>query len=156
MKFQFKAKIYKVGINPCVKVPFRITDKMVPEKGYIPVKGKIANHPFHQTLCPVKGQEFRLYVNGPMLTGANARVGEIHRFTLEQDLDEKSRQSPMHAALRKELAKHNLTRAFKQLTPYRQNEILKYLNSLKTEESLDRNIRKVITQLQNKEVARIP
>ena len=41
MKFSFDAKIYKVGINPCVDVPLHITGKMIPEKGYIPVKGKI-------------------------------------------------------------------------------------------------------------------
>jgi hypothetical protein len=38
MPFSFTATIYKVGINPCVPVPQRITDKMLPTKGYIPIK----------------------------------------------------------------------------------------------------------------------
>lgn len=40
MSFSFKAKIYKVGINPCVDVPNNITRK-INKKGYIPVKGTI-------------------------------------------------------------------------------------------------------------------
>jgi hypothetical protein len=84
MKFHFKAKIYKVGINPCVKVPLRITKKMVPSKGYIPVRGVIEKHRFMQTLCPVKNAAYRLYVNSPMLKGADVQVGDTVSFTLEQ------------------------------------------------------------------------
>jgi len=54
MKFRFEAKIDKVGINPCVKVPTRITRLMIPEKGYIPIKGKIEKYNFRQTLVPVR------------------------------------------------------------------------------------------------------
>jgi len=40
---------------------------------------------------------------------------------------------------------------FKKLTPYRQKEILKYLCFLKTEESVQRNIVKVIGQLKQQQ-----
>ena len=52
--YSFKAKIYKVGINPCVDVPEKIYSKLIATKGYIPVKGTINQFPFQQTLCPVK------------------------------------------------------------------------------------------------------
>ena len=67
MAFTFKAVIYKVGINPVVDVPVRITKKLIATKGYIPVKGSINGFAFHQTLCPVKDAPPRLYVNGPMM-----------------------------------------------------------------------------------------
>ncbi len=44
-----------------------------------------------------------------------------------------------------ENAKAKIT--FEQLIPSWRKDILRYLNSLKTEESLDRNIKRVIKQL---------
>ncbi len=35
MAFSFKAKIYKVGINPCVDVPEKISSKLKAGRGYI-------------------------------------------------------------------------------------------------------------------------
>ena len=148
MQFYFTATIYKVGINPCVDVPLRITAKMTATKGYIPVKGKIKTHSFTQTLVPVKNAPYRLYVNGLMLKGANAKLGDTLKFTIEQDLNpQTAEQIPMPNELRKQIDEKKLMPAFKALTPYRQKEILRYLNYLKTEEALLRNIDKVIEQL---------
>src|SRR5688572_23835759 len=130
MAFTFKAKIYKVGINPCVKVPLRITKTMKSEKGYIPVKGKIENHSFKQTLVPVKGEPYRLFVNGPMLKGANVTLGQTVRFSIVQNFSSRKREFPMVRGFKTELDKHNLFPAFKKLTPSRQKDILKYLNYL--------------------------
>jgi hypothetical protein len=152
MKFSFDAKICKVGINPCVKVPFSITDRMVPAKGYIPVKGKIGSHPFKQTLVPVKHSEFRLYVNGAMLKGGHASVGDVAHFTIEQDHELRKRDVPMNNELKKHLAKNHVAPAFAKLTPSRQKDILKYLNHLKTPEALSRNIDRIISDLKNKTV----
>src|SRR5436190_20938450 len=101
MKFSFKAKIHRVGINPCVKVPLRITDKLIPAKGYIPVKGTIENHIFQQTLCPVKSEGYRLYVNGPMLQGAKVKVGQTVHFFIEQDSWQRNKNHPMPRAFKK-------------------------------------------------------
>jgi hypothetical protein len=150
MVFIFKAKIYKVGINPCVKVPLRITKTMQPVKGYIPVKGKIEKHSFKQTLVPIKGEPYRLYVNEPMLEGADVTLGQTVQFSIEQDFSSRKHDAPMVKALKAELENNNLLPEFKSLTPYRQKEILKYLNSLKSEEALSRNIAKVISQLKKK------
>jgi hypothetical protein len=149
MKSGFKAKIYKVGINPCVKVPFSITEKMKPVKGYIPVTGTINQHSFKQTLCPVKGAEYRLYVNGPMLKGGLTKVGEIARFTIAQNFKPRpEKDASMSKPLKAELTRHSLSKEFESLTAARKKDILKYLNSLKTEETLVRNIARVIAQLQ--------
>ena len=147
MKFRFSATIYKVGINPCVDVPSRISTKMKPVKGYIPVKGKINKHDFTQTLVPVKGGPYRLYVNGPMMTGADVVVGDTASFVIEQTAKAMPSDFPMPKYLKQQLTTHKLTEAFKALTPYRQKEVLRYLTFLKTEESMKRNVEKVIKGL---------
>jgi hypothetical protein len=101
MPFSFTATICKAGINPCVPVPQRITDKMLPTKGYIPVTGKINGHAFVQTLVPVKGEEYRLYVNGPMLKGGKAKNGDTAKFVIEQNLHPEIRDPEMLPALKK-------------------------------------------------------
>lgn len=144
----FKAKIYKVGINPVVEVPSRITDKMTAVRGYIPVKGKIEGHPFLQTLCPVKDAPYRLYVNGPMLEGGAVGVGDTASFSIEQDFSDRERKAfRMPAALRKALDESNLYDAFKKQIPSRQKETIRYLRMLRTDESVQRNIKKVIASL---------
>lgn len=151
MKFTFKAKIYKVGINPCVKVPLAITDKMETVRGYIPVRGKINDHAFQQTLVSVKNEEFRLYVNGPMLKGSGTSLGDTVTFRIEQDPTPRTVKSyPMPAALKKRLLTAKLMAEFKALKPYKQKEILKYLDYLKTEEARERNMDKVVRELGQK------
>ena len=149
MKFSFDARIYKVGINPCVRVPKAITHQMVPIKGYIPVKGKIERYNFKQTLVPVKNAPFRLYVNGPMLKGADVSVGDTVHFMLEQDLDPRSRKVSMPKYFKTQLEKNGVLKNFKSLAPSRQKEILKYLEYLKTEASRARNTEKVIAELKS-------
>lgn len=151
MKFSFQAKIYKVGINPCVKVPSAITGKLSPSKGYIPIMGKINDYSFQQTLVPIKNSGYRLYVNGPMLKGSNTRLGEKVNFIIEQDPAPRTVDSyPLPKEFKKKLVDNNLFQKFRELSPTRQKEILKYLNFLKTEEALRRNIDKVIEQLNKK------
>jgi hypothetical protein len=150
MKFTFKAKIYKVGINPCVKVPDSITGKLTATEGYIPVKGTIQNHFFQQTLCPVKNEPFRLYVNGPMLKGANLKVGQTAHFVIEQDTLERNKNIDIPEAFKIKLEENKLLDAFLQLAPFRQKEICRYLKHLKTEEALNKNIDKIINVLKGK------
>lgn len=147
MEFAFKARIFKVGINPCVKVPLKVTSDMVASKGYIRVKGKMLDHSFQQTLVPVRNAGYRLYVNGPMLKGSGAKVGDLVIFTIQQDFSNKNIQVKMPAVFKMKLDEFHLLTVFKKLTPSRQKEILTYLNYLKTEDALMRNIDKVIGQL---------
>ncbi len=148
MKFSFEATIYIVGVNPCVDVPLMITRKMIASKGYIPVRGKINGHPFKQTLVSVKNAGYRLYVNGPMLKGSGTKLGDQVKFIIEQDLE--PRTEPMPEEFKKKLNGNDLFSVFNKLAAGRQKEILRYLNHLKTEEALMRNIDKVIEQLGRK------
>jgi hypothetical protein len=152
MKLKFKAKLYKVGINPCVKVPLPITDRLTAQKGFIYIKGKIEGHPFKQTLVPIKHAPYRLYVNGPMMKGSKVRLAQVVSFEIEQD-SPKSRNVPMPKFFREELNRNEVMDRFKKLSPSRQKEILKYLRFLKTEESVKRNVYKVVNGLKGIEPA---
>ncbi len=150
MKFTFRAKIYKVGINLVVEVPYRVTKTMQPKKGYIPVNGTIEGHSFQQTLCPVKDKPYRLYVNGLMLKGSGMSLGKMPKFVIEQDLSDKPREdSVITPAFKKRLTAAGVWETFSKLTPSRQKEIVRYLHYLKTEESKERNLKKVIETLRS-------
>lgn len=150
MKHFFNSKITKAGINPCVTVPKKITSQLTATKGYIPVKGTIEGFFFQQTLCPVKGEGYRLYVNGPMMKSGNVQVGQIVAFIIEQDTLERNKNVPMPPAFKKKLKENKLLDSFLQLSPSRQKEVNRYLNNLKTEEILIKNIDKMILVMKGK------
>ncbi len=146
MMYKFTARIYKVGINPCVDVPDRITSALVTRKGYISVKGTINQFAFQQTLCPVKDKEYLLYVNRLILQGGVVVVGDHAKFEIEQD-DRPKTDIEIPDFLVRELNKHKLTGVFQKLTPSHQKEISKYLGYLKTDEARNRNLEKLMERL---------
>lgn len=152
----FTAEIYKTGINAAVDVPEAITGKMQPVKGYIRIQGSINGFRFRQTLVPVKNAPYRLFVNIPMLKGGDTAIGEMAKFTIEQDFNPIEDDYPMVEALALQLEDKGLTTAFDNLSPSRKKDILKYLHYLKTEATILKNVEKVVKQLQNGENARIP
>ena len=88
----------------------------------------------------------RLYLNTPMRLAAGLEVGD--QATLEVSFDPRPRAVPMHPKLARALAENpRAAKAFEQLTPSRQKEIKRYLAALKSEETRDRNIGKVIRHL---------
>jgi hypothetical protein len=119
---------------------------MTPQRGYIPVRGHIAGYLFEQTLVPVKDGPYRLYVNGLMLKGSGATVGDTLTFSIEQSTARRKDET-MPDDLRSKLVKARLLSTFEQLTPSRQKEILRYLNYLKTPQAKKRNIDKVLSLL---------
>jgi Bacteriocin-protection, YdeI or OmpD-Associated len=151
MKHHFSAKIYKVGINWCVDVPLTITGKMSVHKGYIYVKGKMNDFAFAKTLIPVKNSAYRLFVNSLMLKGGKTALGEIASFTLEQDSPKEMKHYPVPKLLTETLDHNSVKEDFENLTPSRKREILKYLSYLKPEETLQKNVNKLVMQLKNKE-----
>jgi hypothetical protein len=122
---------------------------MIPSRGYIPVKGRIKEHRFEQTLVPVKNRPYRLYVNGLMLKGSGSRLGDSVTFSIEQTAS-KRKDSLMPKDLKRKLLDTNLMSAFSSLVPSRQKEILRYLNYLKTPEAKARNIDRVLGFLKDK------
>lgn len=157
MKHHFKEKIYQIGINWAVDVPLAITESLTKEKGYIRIKGQINGFDFKQTLVPVKGAPYRLFVNLIMMKGGQTAVGETAIFDIAQNEEQLTAMYPMPVALAEALQANQLEEEFEQLSSARKKDILKYLYYIKTAETLQKNIDKVIAQLQQKtKIVRIP
>jgi len=48
-EYRFSAKIYKLGINPCVDLPKKIS-VTIGKRGYIPIVGRINDFPLRPRL----------------------------------------------------------------------------------------------------------
>lgn len=150
--YAFHAILEIVGINPYVQVPETILTEIFNQagknKGHIPVAGTINNLSYQQTLLKYGGL-WRLYINTLMLKNSPKRIGETIEVTIE--FDPSDRTIKPHPNLIVAL-KNNLEAGaiFDSLTPSMQKEIVRYISSLKTEESRSRNIERAIDFLLGK------
>ena len=145
----FLAEVRIIGVNPYVLLPEAVLSALFvaakKEKGTIPVKGKINGHPFMQTLVKYSG-DWRLYINGVMKKAAKVDVGDV--VTMEISYDAKPRLEPMHTSFEYALKKNpQAKKVFDSFSPSRKKEINRYLNNMKTKESLLKNIEKVMQYL---------
>ncbi|WP_129717260.1 YdeI/OmpD-associated family protein [Pedobacter sp. SYP-B3415] len=155
--YQFKAQIYKTGINWCVDVPVAITARMTPEKGYIHIHGVINGFDFTKTLVPVKNAPYRLFVNAIMMKGGKTALGQVASFEIKQVKKKQEAVPNMHPDLEAALSREGLSAAFGALTAARRRDAIKYLYKVKTDETRTANINTIIAQLRNGEKnVRIP
>jgi Bacteriocin-protection, YdeI or OmpD-Associated/Domain of unknown function (DUF1905) len=145
----FSAKIQIIGVNPYVLFPSlllkNIFQKAGKDKGAVPVQLKIGDKDFIQNLVKYSGK-WRLYLNGPMRKAAGKEVGDT--IAIQIDFDPKPRTTPVHPKLKKAFkGNRNAKKAFEKLSPSRQKEILRYINFLKSEESVDKNVQRAIAHL---------
>jgi hypothetical protein len=150
---KFSALIEIIGANPFVFLPDRILSAVLrqagKDKGPIRVRGTINGDPYRQTLLRYKG-EWRLYINGFMLKNSPRRIGE--KIVVEIEFDPEDKKVEPHPKLVEALRKNrSAAEAWDKLTPSRRWEIVRYIGSLKTEESVDRNIVRAIRHLNGKE-----
>ncbi|GAA5101037.1 YdeI/OmpD-associated family protein [Chryseobacterium ginsengisoli] len=150
MKNHFATKLEIIGINPFIFIPSEILDEIFEKSGKnkspIPVKGTVNGKEFRQTLMKYSG-EWRLYVNLTMLKNSPKRIGEIIEIFVE--FDDSDRAITIHPQLEKAINESVIAaKNFENLIPSRKLELIKYINNLKTEESIKRNIEKIIRYLQ--------
>lgn len=148
-----KATIQIIGINPYILLPPQILqslfDKAGKASGPIPVLLVIHKTSFQQTLVKYDG-EWRLYLNGPMRKAAGKDVGDTITVTI--DFDGAERITPLHPKLMEALTKNKKAKEkYDSLPPSRQKEIARYINNLKSEKAVDRNIQRAIGFLLEKE-----
>jgi len=149
----FLAKIQIIGVNPYVLLPAPllkyIFQKAGKDKGAIPIKIKIGDKDFIQNLIKYSGK-WRLYLNTPMRKAADKDVGDT--IEIQIDFDPKPRTTPMHLKLKKALKENPEAKAaFEKLSLSRQKEILRYINFLKSPESVDKNIQRAVSHLMGKQ-----
>ncbi len=149
----FKATIKIIGINPYVILPASVLNYLLKQfgkqKGQVPVRLSINKTHFIKTLVRYAG-EWRLYLNTPMRKAAGKNVGDEISISIEYDAEE--RITPAHPKFKEALQKNKKAKQkFEALSPSRQKEIARYINNLKSEESVERNINRAINFLLEKE-----
>jgi hypothetical protein len=149
---KFKAELQLIGVNPFVFVPdevlrdiFRQSNKV---KGAIPIRGTINGIPYKQTLVRFKG-DWRLYINMKMLKNSPKRIGETIELSIE--FDPIKRIIEPHPTFVKALKENIVAETiFDSLRTSLKHEIVRYISSLKTEESVNKNVPKAISFLLGK------
>ena len=141
----FTARIYKVGINPCVDAPPE-THAVFQQRGFIPVEGWVNGESYRATLVPFGGGRHRLYLNGEIRKATATDVGSVIKVKL--NLDEASRvirtPADFAAALR---AKPVAAATFRKATPSRRREILRWIIDAKRPETRLSRIKRAVAQL---------
>jgi len=148
-KNSFTATLEIIGINPFVFVPEEILETIFDESGRskspIAVKGTVNGKEFKQNLMKYLG-EWRLYINLTMLKNSPKRIGEVIEVVVLYD--DSDRSISIHPQLEKAIRESALaTENFENLIPSRRHELIRYINNLKTEASIQRNIEKIIRHL---------
>ncbi len=150
---EFKAELEIIGINPFVYVPKEILSELFTQaaksKSPIPICGTVNGTPYRQTLVKYKG-DWRLYVNLTMLADSPSRIGET--ITVTVAYDPRSREIEPHPKLVAALNENTAAQSvFDTLSPSLQKEIVRYIANLKTEQSVERNVKRAIGFLLGKE-----
>lgn len=150
MAISFGGTIKKVGINPCIDAPLRV-GREFGTRGYIPVRGTINGAAFVQTLVPVGGGRHRLFINRIMLDAAGVEVGDRIEVTVRRNRS--VRQEPVPPLFAKAMKASAVASAtWTTLTPSRRKEILRYLNSAKRPQTLERNVQRTIAMLERRKI----
>ncbi|UPL48351.1 YdeI/OmpD-associated family protein [Hymenobacter sublimis] len=149
---EFAAELQLIGVNPFVDVPLEVLAFLFEQagkaKGPIPVRGTVNQLPYQQTLVRFSGA-WRLYINLSMLKNSPKRIGETIQVTIA--FDPRERALPMHPQLAEALDKvREAQQVFNRLTPSRQQEIIRYITRLKTDESRARAVGRAIDFLLGK------
>lgn len=151
-KLSLCATIIIIGVNPNVIIPENILTALFQQAHKsstpIPVKGKLNGADFLANIVKYQG-EYRLYLSGIMLKNSGLKLGEIANVEIE--FDPIPRIEKIHPKFAVALNENPKARSvFEKFPPSRQKEVLRYLNNLKSEKTLDKNIQSVIQNLLGK------
>jgi len=141
-----------LGINLQVVIPEKslraLYRQMGKEKGHIPVEGTLQGKPIKANIVKYQGAH-RLYINEAMQRHAGIKPGD--KVTITLCYDSVPRLEPVPTLFAQAMKKEKRAQeAFEKLAPSRKKEILRYLNNLKTEETLKRNTTIVVHYLSGK------
>jgi Bacteriocin-protection, YdeI or OmpD-Associated/Domain of unknown function (DUF1905) len=141
----FTARIYKVGINPCVDAPAE-AEKIFQRCGFVPVVGSINGESYRATLVPRGGGRHRLYLNGEIRKATRTDVDSMVRVQLKLDKTSRAIRPPSDfaSALR---AQPLAMTGFQKATPSRRREILRWILNAKRPETRQSRIKRAVAQL---------
>ncbi len=150
---EFKVALQIIDGNPFVAVPDEVLQALFAQAGKstspIPIRGSLNGKPYQQTLVKYKGA-WRLYVNMIMLEDSPRRIDEVVEISMAHDTSDRSIKP--HPKLTRALAENmEAQQIFDNLPPSLQKEIVRYIAKLKTDESVDKNVRRAIAYLMGEE-----
>ena len=90
---EFKARILKIGINPYIAVPARVS-RFFRRTGYVPVTVHFSGGEVRSTLVPVGEGRHRLFINGIMRRLASVDVGDLVAVRLVHDKSPRTQRMP--------------------------------------------------------------
>lgn len=149
-RLRFRSEIEIEGINPFVLVSARRVARI--QKNWrkpLPVRVRVNGKPekgWRINLIPVGDGSFYLYLNGDVRKAAKAKVGDMVTVDLEFDDEYKGGPAnPIPSWFSQALAENrDAKRAWMDLVPSRQKEILRYFSWLKTPAAQVRNAQRAI------------
>jgi hypothetical protein len=150
--FKFSAKVQKIKsniqgtFNSCVIVPdkvvFKLLDQAKKKSVPVQVKGTLNGKKILANIVKYHGA-YQLYLNTQMRQNTGITVGDVVRVSLSYD--SVRRELPIPKELKIVLSKNGQAyTVWQKLPPSHRKEFLSYLNSIKTKESLKRNVKKII------------
>ena len=143
----FAAKIYKLGIIRVVDVPLEVSRSLDAGKGHIPVQGTVERVPLRTTLVPAGNGRHRLAIHGDIYRKLRIDAGAVVEISIE--LDEESREPVLPPSLVAAL-KFSPAAAteFRAMTTALRRQIVRYLTSAKSIETVERRIAKFVARLE--------
>ena len=149
----FRARIRITGVNPYVLVSAARAAKLKPGwRRPLPVLLKVnggPRTPWRINLMPRGDGSFYLYLHGGVRRTSKTKVGDT--VSVELSFNAKYRGGPEQRLpdwFRKPLAaSRKATAAWKELTPSRKKEIVRYLVRLKSSEARTRNLKRALDAL---------
>lgn len=101
---RFSARIFKIGINPVVDVPEKVSGALG-ARGSFPVAGLLNDVPIRATLVPAGAGRHRLYLNTAMREAAGVAAGDTVQLALARDPHPRPAEIPDD--LREALERHD-------------------------------------------------
>jgi hypothetical protein len=142
----FVANIYRIWQLRYVDVPSDVVRELAKEfkartkpAKYIPVVAQVNGRAVRTTLLPSGGGRYRMQFNADLRKAARADTGEL--VSVELSPDRQSREIPVPADLSAALRQHpTARRAFENAPPGYRRQILKWMDSAKSDSARARRI----------------
>ena len=138
---RFTTRIHKVGINPVVDIPARISTSFG-QRGHVPVLASLGQVNFRATLVPMGGGRHRLYLNQLMRDAAGRETGEM--VTVRLELDATSRVLAVPVDLARALRAAGRLGHFLAETPSRRKEIIRWIGGTKNAGTRQRRVTQTV------------
>lgn len=149
----FLANIYRIWRLRYVDVPKDVVQELAKEfkthvkpAKYIPVVAQVNGHSVRTTLLPAGGGRHRVQFNAELRKASHSDVGDL--VSVELSLDRQPRETPVPPDLSAALKQHATARkAFENAPPGYRRQILKWMDSAKSDSARARRIEVVMDRM---------